>query len=397
MSSFPRSSSRSTYDAEYHIGLIPDDDTEGDYNAEVLNAAADAMWPGGDFDFSNGGSGPVLKPISFAAKRFYFSDTIKLRKSLGAKFIGATKAPYPVPDNTYELGGQGGMSTRFIRTNGGGSVIRIRGAETEISRIEFRSRDYPEDGTSSGPTAGTRTTAAIEIEGNNTISTGRPLIEHCTFLDFPKAICGLDGYYDDNDDFVTNENHVDNGKVSNCKFYNCQSGWWSNNWQAVNWNFDNCEVGYFGGSGVIPCVLIDAVRGGHHHLTGITALNHPQVTLFRISNGLSGSGSRFYSPYHSDFICDNFNWDRFVDPTAYITLFDYAGPVFPDVSFMEYTVRCKGALNATGAECDLTQLVKFGDGTSTFKMPRTDLLFDVKNMPTDDFTQIGHMWAPTGW
>lgn len=78
------------YDAEYHIGLVADDasDATATANRVKLNAAMAAAWPGGSYAFSHGTPGPILKPITFAGKNFYFKGRLQTGLHTGLMLIG---------------------------------------------------------------------------------------------------------------------------------------------------------------------------------------------------------------------------------------------------------------------------------------------------------------------
>ena len=81
---------RTGYDAESDLGLVPyDPDPEvAEQNAEQLNAALAAQWRGGEFQFRDGTQGPILQPITFSAKTFYFAGEIRTTRRGGHTLIG---------------------------------------------------------------------------------------------------------------------------------------------------------------------------------------------------------------------------------------------------------------------------------------------------------------------
>ncbi len=156
---------RDLYDSEFHIGLVANDKTAGTRNADLLSEALEAQRSGGSFRFRRGGTGPILGPISCAARDFYFSDAIEFPTRLGGVLKGRGGRPYPTTNEQYNTDGSyGGLCTKFIWTNGGttgGSGIKLRGNGALIEDIQLLGRPFEEDFTGKGPASGTKLRSGI--------------------------------------------------------------------------------------------------------------------------------------------------------------------------------------------------------------------------------------------
>ncbi len=391
------------YDAENHIGLVADNNnpTVATANTTKLNAALEACWLGGSFTFADGTTGPLLKPIRFAGKEFFFNGTIKTNKRVGCgTLIGTGGRGYPITREHLGIyGTQGGSVTRITRLDGdvvtGGkvAVIRVRGNGFTIEGIEVRGRPYQGDSTGEGPIpAGTRTPVGIEIEGRAAPATGGHYIHNCTIADCTYGICCKGGYYaDDNGDFVVDVNHADNSEVQGTLFHDCYSCFRSESIQAVIWKFTHISVGGYGGAGLHQTVVCDAADGGNYYWDDVS-INHPRVVLFKLTG---------YSPHSAEVVCTNFKWDAFAaSQNNYFTLFQWAGTVYAgDNSWIKWKIRCTGHLAMPDTDYDADRILDIPDGSAsvaTIGIARENLLFDVMNLPTDKFTELGDgpWWYP---
>lgn len=223
--------SQVAYDAEADIGLVAYDDSDAvaAQNTSLLNAALDAMWRSGSFAFQTGPAGPILKPIFFDGKEFFFKGTIKGNKRIGGALHGFGARGYLMWSVSDTPGWpQGGARTIFTRIDGenatvydetvggvtmdwhadDGAILRLCGNGLRVSGIEFRGRPYlgpsagdsapygPNDASWGGtPPYRTKTPVGIEVEGSAWLSTGDHMLRDCSITECVVGICCRRGWY----------------------------------------------------------------------------------------------------------------------------------------------------------------------------------------------------------
>lgn len=379
-------------DAEHDLGLVADSssDRTAEKNTERLNAALAECYPQGQARYLNGRVGPILYPIQFSAKEFFFAGTIETNPLIGSCALigGGGGRAYPMISSYYTQGILGGATTRFTRIDGeeGGPFIRKRGFGEYFERIQFNGRPYTTDSTGEGPQTGTKTETCIEVEGRTAPAAGGLVMRDCTISDFTYGIRCLAGYYNDSGVFVSDENHADNGVCDNVMFWGCNSCFRSESIQAVCWGMNNCRVSSYGGVGNIDVVICDIARGGNVWINGLD-ITASKSTLLKVD---------YYSHNDQMFNFQNVKWDRWVGSQYYITLFHYAG-AGEESAYKKWTARIHGAIagSDTSPEYDATKLVRVTSGT--LNLPFTDILCDVARMPTTNFSTLGHWKYPDSY
>lgn len=429
---FPQESPHLTYDAEYHIGLVPDNPAKALQNTVYLNLALAAMHKNGGYNFSNGAPGPVLKRISFSAKNFYFQGTIQTAAKVGSGgLIGSGGRVYLYGEDQY-AGSTGGMRTNLIRIDGenGGAVIRLRGEGFTIQDLCIQGRKYSTENGSTGPTEGTATPIGIEIEGRVSIATGSHIIRNCLIAACTHGIACRAGYHDSGTtltyagidglkDLHKDENHGEAGVVENVTFYNCSYCFTSENVQSVIWNFRAIRVGYLGTGAT---TVFNIIRGGDILVDGLELLMRDVVVLsvhrdatawpayqtagtwYFKDTDLACPGNNpdphDYSPYTATFELTGLKYDGYSgNGTNYLTLFKFQGPNYIDaidMQSMKWMVRMTGRIAhppvpqwGGSPDYDYTRLIEINDSGNIYHVPRTSLLFDIMNLPTTNFTLLG--------
>jgi hypothetical protein len=366
------------YDAEFDIGLVAENPAAAQANTERLTAALEAQWSGGAFKFKAGRLGPVLFPIRASAKEFFFAGTIETSTRIGGALYGFGSRGYAMTSGHYSpTGTLGGATTRFTRLDGekGGAIIRLRGAGFILEGIELRGRPYLDDQTGEGPKTGTKTPVGVEVEGRAFPATGEHVIRNCAITDCNVGICARAGYYKAGK-FERDENHADNSIVDGVLFYAVESCFRSENQQAVVWSFRDIDVRGWGGAGANDTVVCDIVRGGNIAIHGLS-LNQGRTTIFKVHD---------YSPNNCRLVCNDLRWDTFYGPAIYLTLFHYDGPVYPDMSWIHWSVRISGHIaNAKiKPQYDASKLLQVPS-----KLPLDDFKLDVANLPKIDGIPLG--------
>ncbi|MEX2316327.1 MAG: hypothetical protein WD669_04185 [Pirellulales bacterium] len=283
-----------SFDAEFHIGLVAEDsDPEiAAENTEKLNDALDAMWPAGVFTFAHGAPGPVLLPISFAAKEFYFAGELKTATRNGGALIGGGGFGYPLGSGEFGASfplNTGGAITRFTRIDSdesaGGALLRLRGAGFRIDRIQFNGQPLPGN-IHSG--TGELNQYGILLEGRDSPPTGKHVIGQIGITGCSKAIAFLAGY-DDEGGFVSTETHADQSHWQDVFVHGCRTAVWSNNQQAVWHHFGKLVVGAT--ANVEPETILDVERGGLWKIDMLAVGPFP-TTVLRVKD-FSPNASRF--------------------------------------------------------------------------------------------------------
>lgn len=323
------------YDAEYDIGLVSDNSTDSvaAANTTKLNAALAAQYRTASFAFAHSPPGPVVRPIRFPAKAFYFKGPIITSTRIGGALFGGGGCSYFMLPDQYAAGGTaGGAVTRFYRIDGenGGPIIRLRWTGFRIENIELNGRPWLVNSLTESVAFGSyhRTRTGIEVEGRVAIATGLHTIRNVMINECDYAICCRAGYYNDSDNgadpftasnpgFVSDENHADQGIVENLTCFGCHSIFRSENQQSVGWSFRDLRVNSFqytaaGGQAVI---VFDIVRGGDITATGNIMVNNFFTTILRV---------RDYSPSNRKNVIGEVKQDGGMAGVggSYLTLFE---------------------------------------------------------------------------
>jgi hypothetical protein len=369
------------YDAEADIGLVAENATPAvaARNTERLTAALNAQWAGGKFKFVDGHSGPILYPIRCAAKHFVFAGTITTANRIGGCLLGGGGRSYMmIPNHAV----QAGVFTTFTRIDGdkGGPVLRLRGTGFILDGVNIIGRPWR----GGADYMGQKSEACIEVEGREYPSTGCHTIRNCTLAEAATGIKALAGYYDDDGKFVPNENHADQCTIESVTFCGIGSCFRSENQQALGWSFRDIHADS-AHSGGATCVF-DIVRGGNITASNVQ-LNHHQVTLLRVAD---------YSHNNQRISIEDVRFDGGYQNDGFLTLFEYAGKVFPDtdMSWIKWTVRITGHIAGSDTQptYDATKLVVIPDEKAKVGISRRDLLFDVARMPLTKFAPAGGPW-----
>jgi hypothetical protein len=284
------SAPRHSFDAEYHIGLVANDAREAvaAANTARLNAALEATTAHGSFDFARGPRGPVLLPIVFAAKTFYFKGELKSAVRVGSgALLGGGGAGYPLGDADLGPRGLGGATTRFVRIDPveGGAVLRLRGAGLTLRNIELFGRRL---GTNLHAGSGLRSTYGIAMEGRNYPATGKHNIADVAIVDCEQAIAFLPGNANDAGELVKDEAHADESMWGRITVFNCGRAVVSTNQQASWHHFQHLKV--LGGADPTD-VILDVERGGTWRID-MLMVGVSNVTVLRVKD-FSQNMSRF--------------------------------------------------------------------------------------------------------
>lgn len=163
---------------------------------------------------------------------------------------------------------------------------------------------------------GDGTSACFQIEGRQTgVATGRHSFRNTVLYNWSIGFDCLAGYYDGNEQFVSDENHADNSTVFGCDLFNVGTVFHSTNQQAVNWLFKKCMQNQLGAA--TPCIIADIVRGGCITFEELV-IETPYTTLFRVQD---------YSPNNARLICKDMFIDRMITGgnDQYFKVLDYNG------------------------------------------------------------------------
>jgi hypothetical protein len=313
------------YDFEDDLGFVAEDRRSAKTNAQKLASLSTASWPGGNYKFVNGKTGPVLKKIEVQAKEFFFDPPktgIKLSKRAGLNIEGYGSRPWVLPSGLYNIGGgaQGGAATRWTNISAiGAAFFDQQGCSNHFTGIMFSGRDYYHDPTGEGPDGlenpQPRSSVCFRVAGDEAPPTGMHTWTRCGFSDFDVALHAA---------CTPVETHADNCLVDACLFNACGTAFKSENMQAIPWYFRNPIVSYFGGKGLRPFVFVDLIRGGNIFIDGCS-LNHPLATIYRVDS---------FAPSNTRKLTfTNFKWDLGEEfpanganvPQKYLNLMQYVG------------------------------------------------------------------------
>lgn len=371
------------YDAEDDIGLVAGDSSDGTAttNATRLSSALESQWHGGSFSFQRSTAGPVLLPIVFKGKQFYFKGPIKTGSKIGGAMFGVGSRTYSAPDDQYGTGGglYGGVVTRLIRTDGGagGPIIRLRGTGFRMDGFDMYGQMY----TSNTTLVGTPAEYGIEVEGRDDPSSGKHSITNCGISFCGHGIRAANGYYTSLNSFVALPTtgstysgvHADETIVDGVTFAGIGSCFRMDNEQSVQWCFNNI---YVGGSTAYTPVLFDYYRSGKMTANNIT-INHPKCTILKVHHPSSN-----YNHYD----IRNFWWDNFEylgSAGQYLTMYKNTY-TDSNAGYIGGAVRMSGHIANSVGYYDESRLIEFDASLGTASpMPYFDeLLFDVTGMPT---------------
>lgn len=381
------------YNAETQIGLVAEDltDATATANTTKLNAALDAMHNGGQFTFTDGTVGPVLRPIRFPAKHFYFKGTILTPIRIGCHITGTGMGiqwtdeswlSYAVYPNN-----QGGACTRFTRIDGqnGGPVIRVRGLGCIIENIVIMGKRWIGQDQDDPPVpSGTKTPTGIEVEGRSSIPTGWHLFRNLTIGGCTVGISSIPGYYN-GALFVSDESHSDNCAVDKVGFTGCDSCYKSTNEQAIAWTFRDIAASVDPQSN--PCTVFDMESGGGLHCQNLQ-LNHNRITVLRVYE---------WNPHISRYDIHGIRLDgQNEDPaTNFVKLFRYDGPCYADSSWLKFKIRMSGDLNNNWNrtpmpdddpyydDSNMIDIVNDANADPGTKLPFDDMFFDISSLSAD--------------
>lgn len=363
------------YDAEYHIGLVPWDDTLSarTTNTTLLTAALQEMWYGGNFAFANGDPGPLLYPIIFPGSTYYFLPPVLTGTRIGGAIFGTCGGGYEMLKPQYTIeGGAGGMRTRLIGINEGSDtepVLRIRGSGFGVYGMDIYGREMY-DWSSNGSKA----VACIQMEGGASRNPGRAIIQDCGLFEATYGIQTLAGYYNDSNVFVEDENHADLSTVTNVEFFNVDSCFRSENQQSIGWNFRQIFLEPVGNNPVERSTVFDIVRGGCLSATGVI-INHGAATVLRIKD---------YSPHQASFDIRDIYRDR----SPVINLDDYFTLVKHDgTGTYPWRVRISGACGDT--DPNRFDKTRYLDINASNSIDTSNMYFDIFNLNMDEFNTAG--------
>lgn len=379
---------RNGYDAELDIGLVSQgtaggttvpNSTIATANRVKLNAALAAMHENGAFTFADGRVGPVLYPIYFAAKEFFFNGVIYTNRKIGGAMYGCGGRPYPGSEAAYyNPSSTGGAVTRLTRLDapsGDSCQILLRGAGFRLGGFDLRAARYTYDG---DLTVFNRPLACIAIESNGVdISSGKHHIFDCG-LNFAKyGIYCPPGYYSTPETALTSnlnvvQAHADESDVDGIYAAFLESYWRVENEQSVNWSHKNIRC--ISPGIAYPMTIFDMYRAGKFSADNIT-INMQTCTLLR-THELSG--------YSNKYSITNFWWDHFASSQSnYLTLWKHTHPG-ASAATLPIDINITGHLAFDSTEFDVSKLIQFPEatfGTTTPLVRWNDIKFDITNLP----------------
>lgn len=371
------------YDAEYHIGLVPWENTAlvREANTEILNSALDNMHYNGNFEFAHGEPGPVLYSINCPGKTYYFKPPIKTGTKIGGSIFGTGGSTYIMLDGQFTWGpGLGGMKTRFIGINDNGDeepLLRVRCNGFEINGIDLYGGqliDWDSDPQ--------KAIACIQVEGRISNVCGQVKIVNCGIFESTYGIQTIPGYYDDNNVFQSDENHSDNSIVDGCVFANVNSCFRSENLQGLNWDFRNIIIGGAGNHQPKKTIVFDMETSGFI-LANRVIINYAPIVLIRVNS---------YSPHVCNMEVSGVYTDRDSTPkrSDYWTLFSYEGTGYYEVPGTNpWRVRIQGGFGDYNfSRWDTSRLI-YSNPNSPLALDLSDIYVDMLNLPTDCLTLAG--------
>jgi hypothetical protein len=364
------------YDAEFHIGLQAEDSSlsVATANTRILNEALAAMWMGGLFTFARGEPGPVLYPIAFAPREFFFLGGLQTSPRCGGALCGDLGWADQQATSQY-VDGTGGLAARLTRIDGeaGGPFFRLRGGNFTLDGLGLKGQPQAE-----ADYTGTASPALVEIEDRPGPS-GAHVIRNCALAGGTRGIHVLAGYYDDSAVLVPHSGSLRPSCVERVQFANLEQFYYCENAAATNWRFTSLV-----GSADDPATTVfDLVRGSviANHVT----LPAAQTELFRVHE---------FDRQNQRLTCDNLHWSEHNGSGDYLSLFRYAGTA-TDAAALHWSVRVRGSIdNDLEPTYDTTKLIQIAATAAGF--PLDDLRFDIAQLPPNGFQQSGEWFIPTG-
>ena len=368
---------RMEYDAEWDLGIVANkyDSTTLQNNTTKLNAALQGMWKGASVTFAHGPSpGPVIRPIRFSGKTFYFKPPILTSDKIGGCIVGTGGQSYIMSDDNYDnQNNHGGMRTRIVGVNSTGEtypVIRLKGSGFEIRGMDILGQRLPSISGGVPQGTGDKAIACIQVEGGNSPRyRGKHVFRDLGLYMATYGIQTIPGYYTGTT-FTGDENHADLSYVENLSAQGVASVFRSENQLSLGWNFNQVEVGSAAYDGS-PVTIFDIQRGGQLFANSIL-IDSPNCVLINTHD---------FSPYTNNFNITNILWDNydFGVHTYYLTLFKYSGTT--DASWLFWNVRITGSLAEYDvAEYDETKLI---DIPGTLTKAACNIFTDIQHLPTE--------------
>jgi hypothetical protein len=312
--------------------------TDFELTPEDGDAAADntQIWT----DANNAGEQLVVHPGNY-----YFYGTSLTPVSYACGYLKSTGS------RTVSVGGHPsfkGGTTRFVQLRENFPLLRLRGGG-------YVTEGFTElVGNNALFTSGDASfAAAIEVEGNSAVATGRHVLGGLTLQSWAYGFDVLKGYYS-GDVFVPHEAHADNTRVYDHQTFNVATPFRFNNEQAQNWLIEHSIFeSLFGPEHMI---VADVLRGGFLTFRDCT-FNHPRLTALRIKD---------FSPNNCRIVFENFVCDRAV-ADDFATWYFTAVKHYPGGDIGPWNIEMSGYCQGIG-----------GDGLPESTRPR----FDVpSNMP----------------
>lgn len=199
----------------------------------------------------------------------------------------------------------------------------------------------------------------VEGRGNAGIPTGRHTFSNICFSAWTSAFDALAGYYDDDGEFVDEEQHADNCEVNRCETFDCPFLFRSYNQQADGWEFNSCMMNdlahtydttgaalYRGGSITFKNLKIECKKFVHFEV-------------------------RDFSPNNCQLTSHDLWRDRMPDNDSYFRLLKFSG------SFLgKWALNVDGFLATYQTNFDKTKLFDVPS-----KLPRTDFVYSFRGLP----------------
>lgn len=346
---------KETYDLENDIGIIPNIYTTPvlTNNTTKLNSALDAMCPTGQFTFTNGTLGPILKPISCQGKTFYFNGNLKTNTKGGGELKGVGGGAFPVGDGEIGSSAQGGSMTRFVRVGAQGTegefAFLIRNNGFTLENISLHGNQSPGN---INTFTGNRIHTLLGIEGRATPAVGQHKIRNCSLAYGQYGIRLLNGYYDETGGFNADENHSDLTYWECVTATQVNTAWRSHSQQAIWHQLDRC---YFlpdsGG------VVFDVLAGGTYTATAL-GLGPVACTVLQVS-GYSPNNARFDLEVFKD------GWPGADNAQSGFCLFKYKNNTLAGATYMDWDVRFRGAINTWTEAYYMSGLAQFNGVTGS--------------------------------
>lgn len=368
--------------AEYDLDIRPGNKAAATRNAQRLTLAQEAAYPGGTFPFRNRKPGPILEEIGFDGKPYYFNcGNYALRTGVrsGIRVKGAGGSSTPLPTDFFGVGPTvGGCETIFIRLDPlvGGPFWLVRNQNFKLTDVMIYGQDYATNVVGATPYVN-NSPIGFEIEGHAAPPTGESHFNDVSICFCNKGVVYRNGYYNNGFQFVEDENHADNNHFGRMKFWNNLVCIESLNQQAINNVYDDIHIGWL--RETPDMIFLNCERGGNNWVKHLK-IDYPKICLQQVKD---------YSHTQAQFTVDNFKWDGLQSGSEewYLTLFRYAGPLDTDMNWRKFTVRVTGYIaEYDGTNYNESKLIEIPTGRN-FNV--SDMLFDIRNLPTGNFNKLG--------